>query len=60
MRVDWRVRRNSTGELRIIDVIVEGISMGQTQRAEFGSVISKNGGRVSGLIAELLKMDLPE
>jgi phospholipid transport system substrate-binding protein len=60
VRVDWRVRRNSTGELRIIDVIVEGISMGQTQRAEFGSVISKNGGRVSGLIAEFLKMDLPE
>lgn len=60
VKVDWRVRGNTKDDLRIIDVIVEGISMGQTQRAEFGSVISKNGGQVAGLIAELRKMVLPE
>jgi len=39
--------------MKIVDVIVEGVSMGQTQRSEFGSVIRRNGGRVSSLIDEL-------
>ena len=52
IKVDWRVRTKE-GEYKIIDVIVEGISMGQTQRSEFASVIRKNGGKVKGLIAKL-------
>ena len=52
LNVDWRVRKKSTG-FKIIDVMVEGVSMGQTQRSEFASVISRNGGEVKGLIAKL-------
>ena len=52
LHVDWRVRyRKST--LKIVDVIVEGVSMGQTQRSEFASVIRQNGGKVEGLLAVL-------
>jgi len=47
---DWRVR--STGDsYRIIDVMVEGISMAITQRQEFSSVIRRKG--IDGLIADL-------
>lgn len=43
----WRVRRIG-GELKIIDVIVEGVSMAATQRAEYDAVIRKIG--VEGLL----------
>jgi phospholipid transport system substrate-binding protein len=52
IRVDWRVR--SDGDVyKIIDVYVEGISMSQTQRKEFSSVIRANGDTVSGLLDAL-------
>ena len=54
LKVDWRVRGTDNGH-RIVDVMVEGISMGQTQRSEFASVIRKNGGKIEGLLAELRK-----
>ncbi len=43
----WRVR-GKDGEQRIIDVLVEGISMAMTQRAEFKSVVKRHG--IDGLI----------
>lgn len=52
IRVDWRVRAESD-IYKIIDVYVEGISMSQTQRKEFASVIRANGGTVAGLLSAL-------
>lgn len=54
VRVDWRVRARG-GEFKIVDIMVEGISMGQTQRSEFASVIRRNGGKIDGLLSELRK-----
>ncbi|MCG8508545.1 MAG: ABC transporter substrate-binding protein [Rhodospirillales bacterium] len=56
--VDWRVRQRDSG-FKIVDVIVEGVSMGQTQRSEFASVIRRNGGTLEGLLAKL-RADLNE
>ncbi len=50
--VAWRLRLRN-GNYLIIDVMVEGVSMGQTQRSEFASVIRRNGGAVKGLLAKL-------
>ena len=50
VRVDWRVR-DRDGDYKVIDVVVEGLSMAITQRDEFSSVIQREGGEVSGLIA---------
>jgi phospholipid transport system substrate-binding protein len=55
IHVDWRVHTSDSVTFKIIDVLVEGVSMGQTQRAEFASVIRQNGGNVEGLLAELRK-----
>tara|TARA_B100000029_G_scaffold388942_1_gene385222 strand:+ start:671 stop:1282 length:612 start_codon:yes stop_codon:yes gene_type:complete len=52
VRVDWRVRKTGDDH-KIIDVIVEGVSMAITQRDEFASVIRRGGGGVETLIAEL-------
>jgi phospholipid transport system substrate-binding protein len=54
LNVGWRVRERE-GRLRIIDVMVDGMSMGQTQRSEFASVIRRSGGSVEGLLVELRK-----
>jgi len=54
IRIDWRVRSHSD-IYKIIDVYVEGISMSQSQRKEFTSVIRANGGTVAGLLDVLRK-----
>ena len=52
INVTWRVRKEADG-LKIIDVAVEGVSMGQTERSEFSSVIEQHGGQVQPLIDAL-------
>jgi phospholipid transport system substrate-binding protein len=51
-RFDVRMRREGTA-FKIFDVVVEGISMGVTQRDDFSAVIQRNGGKVEGLLASL-------
>jgi phospholipid transport system substrate-binding protein len=51
--VYWRVRGKS--EPKIIDVIVEGVSMAITQRDEFSAIINQNGGKIDGLLTALRK-----
>ena len=50
IKVDWRVRNG-----KVIDVVVEGVSMSVTQRNDFASVIQRNGGQVTALIDHLQK-----
>ncbi|GAB5388282.1 MAG: ABC transporter substrate-binding protein [Alphaproteobacteria bacterium] len=50
--VDWRIRRFEE-KMKIIDIIVGGVSMAVTQRSEFASIIQNNRGRVSALIDNL-------
>ena len=45
--VDWRVRSDKNGNVRIIDVKIEGISLVATQRDDFTARISSSG--ISGL-----------
>ncbi len=52
IRVDWRVRSRK-GKTRIIDIIVEGISMSITQRSDFESVIQKGGGDIEALLESM-------
>ena len=52
IRLDWRLlRRGDTW--RIVDVVVEGMSMALSQRSEFKAVIRGNGGRVEALLEKL-------
>ena len=52
VQVDWRVRKKD-GKYKIIDVIVEGVSMSVTQRSDFSSVIQRGGGNVDVLLDHL-------
>src|SRR5262249_62019908 len=49
IKVDWRVGKSGEG-YKIVDVIVEGISMAVTERQEFASVIQRNNGQVEALL----------
>ena len=52
VQLDWRLlRRGDTW--RIVDVVVEGMSMALSQRSEFKAVIRGNGGRVEALLEKL-------
>ncbi len=53
IRVDWRVRQKKNGKFKVIDIIVEGVSMSLTQRSDFASVIQRGGGKVEVLLAHL-------
>ena len=54
IKVAWRVRANGH-VYRVVDIMVEGLSMGLTQRKEFASFIRQNNGRVQSLLIELRK-----
>ena len=52
IRVDWRVATN--GKIyKIIDVIVEGASMSNTLRSDFGSIVRRRGNQIGGLLEAL-------
>lgn len=52
VQVDWRVR-NKGGAYKVVDIIVEGVSMSMTQRSDFASVIQRGGGKVDVLLDHL-------
>ena len=52
VNLQWRVRKKDGG-LRVVDVVVEGVSMSVTQRSDFASVIQSGGGKLDALIAHL-------
>ncbi len=53
IKVDWRVRKKKSGEYKVVDIIVEGVSMSLTQRSDFASVIQRGGGKTEVLLAHL-------
>jgi len=52
INVDWRVH-SEDGQMKIIDVVVDNISMSVTQRADFDSIIQQGGGKVEALLSSL-------
>ncbi len=49
--VDYRLRMNDAGEMKVFDIIIEGVSLITTQRSEFTSVVQNQG--MDALIAQL-------
>ncbi len=47
--LDWRVG-DVGGQPKVVDVIAEGTSLRLTQRSEYSSVITRNGGKVVNLL----------
>jgi len=56
--VQWRVRAVQSGGLKIVDVIIAGISMAVTDRQQFAAVIERGGGNIQALIDALKSQNL--
>lgn len=52
IKIDWRLRMREKG-LRIVDVVVLGISQARTYKSEFASVMRNSGRGLDGLIDAL-------
>jgi phospholipid transport system substrate-binding protein len=61
MTVDWRVQRRE-GKWRVVDIMVEGVSMMVTQRSEFTALLQRENGSIAALNQRLrqLTMNLNE
>jgi phospholipid transport system substrate-binding protein len=51
--VEWLVSDRGGRGVELIDITIEGISLLQSQRQEFGAMLEKRGGDVDTLIADL-------
>ena len=49
INVTWRLLPKAES-FKIVDVVIEGVSMGITQRNEYNSVIQRNGGKIDALV----------
>lgn len=53
LNVNWEISVSNDGQMKIEDLIVNGVSMRITQRSEYMSVIQQHQGKISGLINAL-------
>jgi phospholipid transport system substrate-binding protein len=49
INVTWRLMPKAES-FKIVDLVIEGVSMGISQRNEYNSVIQRNGGKIDALI----------
>lgn len=52
VRVDWRIE-GTAPDFKVMDLVVEGISMSTTLRSDFGSIMRRSNGDIDGLLAVL-------
>ncbi|MSO91929.1 MAG: ABC transporter substrate-binding protein [Rhodospirillales bacterium] len=50
VHVNWVVSKKF-GPFKVVDVVVEGTSMGQTLRSDYGSIIRQKDGKIAALLA---------
>ena len=52
INVDWQVSDRS-GSAKVVNLIIEGVSMLANERAEVGAMLDAQNGSLDGLIAQL-------
>ena len=53
VKIDWRIYTKNPDDLKIRDLIIEGLSLVRTQKEEFSSIIESNNGDINALLASL-------
>ena len=54
IKVDWQISARS-GAPKVVNLIIEGVSMLANERAEIGAMLDAQGGSLDGLIAQMSK-----
>ena len=55
VKIDWRIYTKNPDDLKIRDLIIEGLSLVRTQKEEFSSIIRSNDGNIDALFSNLRK-----
>jgi phospholipid transport system substrate-binding protein len=55
VKIDWIIYTKNPENLKIRDLIIEGLSLTRTQKEEFSSIIDSNGGDINILFENLKK-----
>ena len=53
VNIDWRIYTKNPDNLKIRDLIIEGLSLARTQKEEFSSIIQSNDGDINALFISL-------
>ena len=53
INIDWRIYTKNPDDLKIRDLVIEGLSLARTQKEEFSSIIQSNDGNIEGLFINL-------
>ncbi len=49
IQIDWRIYTKDPDDLKIRDLVIEGLSLARTQKEEFASVLNTNDGDINAL-----------
>ena len=55
VNIDWRIYTKNPDNLKIRDLVIEGLSLVRTQKEEFASIIESNDGDIIALFTSLKK-----
>ena len=55
VKIDWRIYTKNPDDIKIRDLIIEGLSLVRTQKEEFSSIIRSNDGNIDALFSNLRK-----
>ena len=53
IKIDWRIYTKNPDNLKIRDLVIEGLSLARTQKEEFSSIIQSNDENIEALLANL-------
>ena len=53
VKIDWRIYTKNPENLKIRDLIIEGLSLARTQKEEFSSIIQSSDGDIDALFFNL-------
>ena len=53
INIDWRIYTKNIDDLKIRDLVIEGLSLARTQKEEFSSIIQNNDGSIDALFTSL-------
>jgi len=53
VKIDWRIYTKNPKNLKIRDLVIEGLSLARTQKEEFSSIIQNNDGDINALFSSL-------
>ncbi len=55
IKIDWRIYTKNPDDLKIRDLVIEGLSLARTQKEEFSSIIQSNNESIDALFDNLRK-----